>query len=146
MKKVWLLSLCLLFLSLSSGCSSEHEPPDAIVKVNHAQVETAKGTYEWRYGLFYLEAVVADAISPSKIAQRMQTQTVTPGAKAKIIFSNHSNPKLKAHIWRKEQEGPELPIRQNQLALPTKPGTYVILLHAKWIRGNSYYVFSVRVQ
>ncbi|MET1249301.1 hypothetical protein ABWW58_10970 [Sporolactobacillus sp. STCC-11] len=144
MNKIGFLLLCLLLLTMN-GCSSEQEPPDAMVKVNHSQVETGKGTYEWRYGFFYHNAVVADASSPSKIAKRMETQPVTTGDKAIISFSDQSHPKLTAHIWRNEKEGTELPIRQNQLALPRKAGSYVILLHAKWVRGNSYYAFSVKV-
>ncbi|MCO7127210.1 hypothetical protein NIE88_15680 [Sporolactobacillus shoreicorticis] len=145
MKKVWLLSLFLLFLSLSAGCSSEQEPPNATVKVRHSQVETGKGTYEWRYGFFYHNAAVADAISPSKIAKRIETRPVASGDKAVISFSDQSHPKLTAHIWDHEKARTELPVHQNRLTLPTKPGTYVVLLHAKWIRGNSDYVLFVKV-
>ncbi|MCL1631686.1 hypothetical protein M3N64_06950 [Sporolactobacillus sp. CPB3-1] len=145
MKKKWMLTFSFIVLLILSGCSSDQEPPNAFARFGDTQVRALKSTYEWSYGFLNTEKVVADSSSPSHIARQMKTQIVRPKAKAKITFSNRSNPRLSAHVWKNDREREELPIRDKQLALPKKEGNYVILLHARWMRGNAYYVLSVRV-
>jgi hypothetical protein len=146
MKKFWFVTVFIMILFMAvTGCSREKTPPEAVIKINHIQVEAAKGTYEWQYGFLYHSALVADATSPSVIAKHLTPLTVHLGAFAKISFSNHSHPHLYAHIWENDREGKKLFIKQNQLTLPSEPGRYVILLHARWPHGNSDYVFSVDV-
>ncbi|MCQ2010300.1 hypothetical protein NOM01_09765 [Sporolactobacillus sp. STSJ-5] len=143
MKIVRWVILCVLLLFAGGTLLSKHEPPTAIVTVNHARIETVEKNYNWYYGLFYLNRVSGHS---DIIFNMLHTKVIKPGTKAKINFADHSNPKLMAYIWRDRKTGPELAVHKSQITLPKKPGTYVILLQSQWTRGSSDYVFSVKVQ
>lgn len=144
MKKIGLIFVCMMLVIISSCSSLSKEPPDAQVTVQHKKVETRKGGYEWSYWLISHTYTTADA--SSQWTENLRTQSVEPGQKATGSFSDHSQPKFSAHIYNHYRKGTALPVKKNQITLPTKPGIYVILIQAHWRPGKSDYAFSVKVQ
>ncbi|KAB7709055.1 hypothetical protein F9802_02700 [Bacillus aerolatus] len=147
--KKYLFAILMLFLLIVVGCSSEtkEEPPEAIVKINDENIETAKGTYQWETkGLFSNRTVNADAAAPFQIAEDMKAKIVEQSSVANIKFNDGSQPQLHAYLWEEEKRGEELPLNQHQITLPSEKGKYVIEINAVWSNGDSSYTFVIEVQ
>jgi len=147
--KKYLFAILMLFLLIIVGCSSEtkEEPPEAIVKINGENIETAKGTYQWETkGLFSNNSVIADAAAPFQIAEDMKAKIVEQSSVANIEFNDDSQPQLHTYLWEEEKRGEELPLNQHQITLPSEKGKYVIEISAVWLNGDASYTFVVEVQ
>lgn len=147
--KKYLFAIILLFLIIVVGCSSEttEEPPEAILKINDENIETVKGTYQWKSkGLFSNKTIIADAASPFQIAENMKAEIIQQSSLANIEFNDGSQPQLHAYMWEEENRGEALLVNQRQITLPSEKGKYIIEIHAEWTNGDSSYTFVVEVQ
>ncbi|MGE7763439.1 hypothetical protein [Peribacillus sp. NPDC097895] len=142
-------SILMLFLLIVVGCSNEtkEEPPEAIVKINDENIETARGTYQWeKKSLLSNTTVIVDAAAPFQIAEDMKAKIVEQSSVANVEFNDGSQPPLQAYLWEEEKRGEELPLNQHHITLPSEKGKYVIEINAKWSNGDSSYTFVVEVQ
>ncbi|MBA2872209.1 hypothetical protein HNQ85_002518 [Anoxybacillus calidus] len=145
--KKFLFALTTVMLLIVAGCSSGTEPPEAIVKINDDTIETSKGTYQWETQRLLSKKVRnADAAAPSEIAKKMKVKIVPQGSTANIEFSDNSEPELNVYSWKGEERTKELPLKQNQLTLPSQVGRYVIEIFARWSNGDASYTFVVEIQ
>lgn len=147
--KKYFFTILMLFLLIVVGCSNEtkEEPPEAIVKINDENIETARGTYQWeKKRLLSNTTVIADAAAPFQIAEDMKAKIVEQSSVANVEFNDGSQPQLQAYLWEGEKRGEELPLNQHYITLPSEKGKYVIEINAKWSNGDSSYTFVVEVQ
>ncbi|WP_141992578.1 hypothetical protein [Bacillus sp. B4EP4a] len=147
--KKYFFAILMLFLLIVVGCSNEtkEEPPEAIVKINDENIETARGTYQWeKKRLLSNTTVIADAAAPIQIAEDMKAKIVEQSSVANVEFNDGSQPQLQAYLWEGEKRGEELPLNQHHITLPSEKGKYVIEINAKWSNGDSSYTFVIEVQ
>lgn len=123
------------------------EPPEAVITIEGENIESAKGTYQWKTkGLFSNKFVLADAPAPTELAKDLKMKIVSPGSLASVEFSDGSKPQLKASLWEGNQSREELPINNSDISLPAKKGIYIVELYANWSNGYSSYTFVIDVQ
>lgn len=149
MKVKKLYAILMLLLLIVGGCSNEtkEEPPEAKVKINDVNIETARGTYQWKKKSFLSNTtVIADAAAPFQIAEDMKAEIVEQSSVANVEFNDGSQPQLQAYLWEEEKRGEELPLNQHNITLPSEKGKYVIEMNAKWSNGDSSYTFVVEVR
>jgi hypothetical protein len=149
MKRKEILTVLLVVFIVLTGCSKDiqNKPPSAIVIINGKKIETELGTYSWETkGLFSNHAVIADASSPSQIAENMKVIRVKQDSVARIKFSDDSSPQLKVFLWEENQQAKEIPLKGTQFKIPSQPGKYVMEISAKWSNGDASYTFVVEVQ
>lgn len=142
-------AILMLLLFIVVGCSNEtkEEPPEAIVKINDKNIETVRGTYQWKKkSLFSNTTVIADAAAPFQIAEDMKAKIVEQRSVANVAFNDGSQPQLQAYLWEGEKRGEELPLNQHHITLPSEKGKFVIEMNAQWPNGDSSYTFVVEVQ
>ncbi|MFC4559281.1 hypothetical protein ACFO3D_13865 [Virgibacillus kekensis] len=151
MNKKILSCVIVFFLSLLTGCSkdSQEEPPDASAKVNNQQIEVFKGTYSWdQGGIFSAGRTVADSFAPFQIPDQFDLEmiVVEPGSVATITFTDGSNPKLEAYLWKQEERAEKLYVNQSIVTLPSKKGEHIIEIMAEWPKGEASYTFIIEVR
>jgi uncharacterized protein YfaS (alpha-2-macroglobulin family) len=147
--KKYFFAILMLFLLIVVGCSNEtkEEPPEAIVKINDENIETARGTYQWeKKRLLSNTTVIADAAAPIQIAEDMKAKIVEQSSVANVEFNDGSQPQLQAYLWEGEKRGEGLPLNQHHITLPSEKGKYVIEINAKWSNGDSSYTFVIEVR
>ncbi|MQR86877.1 hypothetical protein GFV16_13235 [Bacillus megaterium] len=147
--KKYLLLILLVVLLFSNGCSTNirKEPPQLIATVNKERIDATRGTYQWKTKNFMSNTTtVADAASPSQIAQNIKPQAVKVNSTVNVEFNDQSQPKLHAYLWDKEERTKKLSLDQNQVILPSERGKYVIEISSQWPNGDASYTLVVNVQ
>lgn len=130
-----------------TSCSGQGEPPEAAIKINSKDIELERGSYQWtsRYMLSY-NTVGTDAASPSQMAEHIKAVQINKKSFGLLSFKSHFPPEIHAYLWKKEDRGKELTIKNNQLTLPTEKGRHVIEIEAQWQNGDVSYTFVVEVK
>lgn len=142
--------MVIVFIVIMTGCGMDLDkdgPPQANVQVKGEKVEAITGVFHWETeGWFSTRAVVVDAPSSWQMGEKMEGTMVGEGDIATISFSDDSNPRVTAFVWKDAEHGKRLPITGNELKLPTESGKHVIELTAIWENGEASYTIVVDVK
>ena len=137
-KKFWIVLIILLIIvgglymalvrSIGSG-----SPPLPTVRVGSVTAEVKQSTFCWSDNV---AGKCAEYALPE--ADDLQIVTVKPGDRIEITF--HAEPE--SFSFHQIKEGELVPSEQ---LVPSEPGVYLYETGGKWKKGDSRYVFGVRV-
>lgn len=147
--KIYKLLLLGLLFSLVLGCSSEvPEPPAGSITIGDDSYEMATGTYEWESdSLFGKGHVVADAASPPQIVKEKGWIDLQTGKLANLSFAGDAEPKsVQVYLWENGERTLQVPVRGDQLILPSTLGKHVLEIVATFDDGEASYVIGVEIK
>lgn len=146
MKKLLLIVICIITLSLL-GCSKNTHPPLPTLQLtyNDQQIPITQGGYHWTYqtGLLTSKSVVADAASPSQIALKMGGTMITPSANISLNFSTIPTD-VKIYSWVAESST-LYSTSTDSFGLPSEEGTYIFEIIGTWPEGSVSYTTKLIV-
>lgn len=137
---------CLLLIL--AGCrapvsspTESTKPPLPELSVGGESLPYALGSYCWREGQ---TGLCGDSIPPPDLLKfrAIPLVAVKPGALVSVRFGLQPS-ELSATI---HGGGGSLPVAGGKLKLPRQSGTQIIILFARWDRGDASYVFHVDVK
>lgn len=124
-----------------AGPTESIRPPQPELSVGSERVPFALGSYCWREGA---TGICADSIAPPDLLKFRQIPVMAVGPGAQMTVHFPALPKeMSAAV---HGGGGPLAVDGSKVTLPTAAGTHIIILFARWDRGDGSYVFHVDVK
>ncbi|UED80608.1 hypothetical protein FH508_0001555 [Lysinibacillus sp. CD3-6] len=139
MSILFIVILGILAILLTSG------PPKPIVTVEGTKITLVQGSYCWKR---IAGTGCVDKISPPELLEnkKITPLPVSPNSEIKIKFTKPPIDELEVAYLLNNSESPLVTVEDDAFTAPKEEGIYIYSVSGRWAKGNSSFIFSIRVK
>jgi len=139
------VALIVVSILLKSSFFSSH-PPTPIVSVNKLSIPVTEGSYCWN-SLLSGSCVDKAFASPWEMGHKQEPVEVSPKQYMNLFFDKKPQQgSLSVFQYTNDTDSTRVHVKDGNIVLPSKKGTYVYSISARWEKGDGHYTVAVRVK